>query len=130
PPPPTGGPPEPTVPTAVESGGGSGGALRIAGIATAGVGVALVATGVYFGLKAKSIADDVDGLKDHWDQGLYDSGQAAQRNMYLCVGAGAVAIAGGAVMYFILGKKDEGPAISVQPSVSPAAGVLVLSGHF
>src|SRR5262249_57977705 len=98
-------PPKPVAPPpAAESGGG---ALRVAGIATAGVGVALVATGVYFGLKAKSISDEVDGLTDHWDQGLYDSGQAAQRNMYLCVGAGAVAIAGGAVMYFILGKKDE-----------------------
>ena len=50
--------------------------------------------------------------------------------MYLCVGAGAVAVAGGAVMYFVFGKKDDGPAISVQPSTSPAAGVLVLSGRF
>jgi hypothetical protein len=107
-----------------------GSGIRIAGVATAGVGVALVATGVYFGLKAKSIADEVDGLHDHWDQGLYDSGQSAQRNMYICVGAGAAAIAGGAVMYFILGHKEDGPAISIRPSVSPAAGVLVLSGHF
>jgi len=121
--------PEPTPPPApADSGGGS--TLRIAGIATAGVGVALFATGIYFGLKAKSISDEVDGLHDHWDQNLYDSGQSAQRNMYLFAGAGAVAIAGGAVMYFVLGKKDEGPAISVRPSVSPAAGVLVLSGQF
>jgi tetratricopeptide (TPR) repeat protein len=122
PPPP---PPEPAAPPAESRTS----ALRIAGIATAGVGVALVATGVYFGLKSKSISDEIDGLHDHWDQGLYDSGQSAQRNAYIFVGVGAAALAGGAVMYF-LGHRDDSPAVSVRPSVTPLGGAVVLSGRF
>ena len=103
-------------------------ALRVAGIATAGVGVALVATGVYFGIKSKSISDEVDGLHN-WDQGLYESGQSAQRNAYIFVAGGAAAIAGGAIMYF-LGHRDEPHALSVRPSVMPQGGTVVLSGRF
>ena len=122
--------PIPVVPPAEASVRDGGGRFRIAGMVTAGVGVALVATGVYFGLKARSAASDIDALKDGWDQGLYDSGQSAQRNMYICAGAGAAAIAGGAILYFVLGKPDEPPAVTLSPSLSPESGGLVVSGRF
>jgi tetratricopeptide (TPR) repeat protein len=103
----------------------TGRSLRIAGLVAAGVGVALVATGVVFGLQAKSANDDLAALRagDMWDQARYESAEAAQRNMYIFAGGGAAAIAGGAVLYFFLGRPP-----AVQPTVT-SAGIGV-SGRF
>jgi tetratricopeptide (TPR) repeat protein len=120
--PPPAAPPEPdTAPSE------PGRVYRIAGIVTAGVGVALVATGVVFALKAKSASDDLAGLQpgQTWDQGLYDSGQAAQRNAYICIGTGAAAIAGGAVLYFVLGRPSP-----VSAQVSSRGALLTVGGTF
>jgi len=95
-------PPAPAPPSETDAGRG----YRIAGLVAGGVGVALAATGVVFSLKAKSASDELAGLQggQTWNQELYDSGQAAQRNATICYVAGAAALAGGAVLYFIVGK--------------------------
>jgi serine/threonine protein kinase len=102
---------------------------RIAGIASAGAGVVLLAGGVYFGLRAKSKSDQVDELQrgDMWDQDLYDSGKAAERNMFIFLGVGVAAVATGAVLYFVVGKPSP-----VETAVVPAPGGagLVVSGEF
>ena len=102
---------------------------RIAGIATAAVGGVLVAGGVYFGLRAKSKSSDLDALQrgQMWDQDLYDSGKAAERNMFIFLGAGAAAIATGAVLYFVVGKPPP-----VEAAVVPAPGgaSLFVLGRF
>jgi serine/threonine-protein kinase len=111
--------------------GSSRSGLRIAGLATAGVGVALLATGVYFALQAKSKADEVDGLTDQWNRQLDESGKAAQRNAYLCAGIGAAAVAGGAVMYFVLGKRAEAQPVTVGAAPSRAGGgAFFVAGRF
>jgi tetratricopeptide (TPR) repeat protein len=92
---------------------------RIAGIATGAVGVVLVAGGAYFGLRAKSKSDELDALQrgDMWDQDLYDSGKAAERNASIFLGAGAAAVVTGAVFYFVMGKSPP-----VETAVVPTAG--------
>jgi tetratricopeptide (TPR) repeat protein len=99
--------------------------VRLAGWVTAGVGVALLATGVVFGLKAKSAHDDL-AAAGTWDPGLYDSGRAANRNMFIFLGAGAAAVATGAVLTFVIGR----PADDRTVTVIPAPGGLLLQGRF
>jgi tetratricopeptide (TPR) repeat protein len=105
----------------------SGASFRIAGIATASVGVALVGTGVYFALKARSAQDDLTALQSGgaWSQSKYDDGTSANRNMYICLGVGGAAIAAGTIFYFVLGR-DEPRSIAVVPGV----GSLAVSGQF
>jgi tetratricopeptide (TPR) repeat protein len=102
---------------------------RIAGITTGAVGVVLVAGGVYFGLQAKSKSDELDALQrgDMWNQDLYDSGKAAERNMYIFFSAGAAAIVTGAVFYFVVGKAPP-----VETAIVPTTGGagLVVWGSF
>jgi tetratricopeptide (TPR) repeat protein len=105
----------------------SGASFRIAGIATASVGVALVGAGVYFALKARSAQDDLTALQagGAWSQSKYDDGTSANRNMYICLGVGGAAIAAGTIFYFVLGR-DEPRSIAVVPGV----GSLAVSGRF
>ena len=96
---------------------------------TAGAGVVLLAGGVYFGLRAKSKSDQVDELRrgDMWDQDLYESGKAAERNMFIFLGAGVAAVATGAVLYFVVGKPSPVEAAVVP---TPGGAGLVVSGKF
>lgn len=99
--------------------------LRIAGLVTAGIGVALVGTGVYFGLQAKSKNDELGGLKpgDMWDQAKYDAANDDHRNFILFTAVGAAAVAGGAIMTFVLGRAPE-----VAPAVT--ASTVGIAGRF
>ncbi|HKA91650.1 MAG TPA: hypothetical protein VKE22_28500 [Haliangiales bacterium] len=104
---------------------------RVAGAITAGAGVALVAAGVYFGLRAKSLSNELSDLADGgtWDQSKYDAGRAANRNMYIFGGLGVAALAGGAVLYFVLGRERE-PGVAVLPAAAPQGGGLQVVGRF
>jgi tetratricopeptide (TPR) repeat protein len=97
--------------------------FRIAGLASAGVGVALVGAGVFFALQARSLDADLGALAGRWDQDLYDRAHAAQRNAVIGLAGGGVAIAGGAVLYFVLGRPAP---VAVQPTGSG----LAVSGRF
>jgi tetratricopeptide (TPR) repeat protein len=105
--------------------GGKG--YRVAGLVTAGVGVALVATSVVFALKAKSASDDLAALTQdsQWNQALYESGESANRNAMITGAAGAAAIAGGAVLYFVLGRPAP-----VATEVTRTHALLTVSGRF
>jgi hypothetical protein len=95
--------------------------VRIAGLITAGAGVALIGTGVVFGLKARSAANELDGATT-WKQDVFDSGQSANRNMSICLAVGAAAVATGAVLYFIVGRSVETPLVGLGPSSIQVAG--------
>jgi tetratricopeptide (TPR) repeat protein len=99
-------------PAAVRPGHG----LRTAGLVTAGGGALLLAGGVGFALRASSIAAEVDGLEDAWDPGLYASGQHAQTASVAMVAAGSVAVATGAILYYLGLRAGRSAAISVVPS--------------
>ena len=89
---------------------GAGRGMRIAGIATAGTGLALTATGIVFGMKARTAQDDVEtAVKSGavWTDELDDkdaSGRRAATISNVTIGVGAAAVSGGGVLYF-LGRK-------------------------
>jgi tetratricopeptide (TPR) repeat protein len=88
-------------------------ALWIAGFATAGVGVALIGTGIGFGLHAESVSNELtqlSGQKGAWSahyQSEYDSGKSAATTANILIAAGAAAVAGGAVLTWIGWPKSK-----------------------
>jgi tetratricopeptide (TPR) repeat protein len=105
--------------------------LRIAGIATGATGVAALGFSFYFGLHARSLADDASRA-DAYDPDLDDRGESAERAMFITAGVGAAALATGAVLY-VLGRRagaDETPAVSIVPSLAPSSFALAASVRF
>lgn len=93
----------PTLPAQREN---RGGPKKIAGIATAGTGVALIATGFYFGHRATSIGDEVTrACATGCDWGVYGpkdaDGQSALTKQYVFDGIGAAAIVAGGILYWL-----------------------------
>jgi tetratricopeptide (TPR) repeat protein len=119
-------PPKPANPT-----------LRIAGIATAGAGVVLVATGIYFGAHSRALANDVSQIStEHgtWSdqaQSQYDSGKSAATAADVFYVLGAVALATGGVLTFLgwpRGGAEARPVAAVAPTSGGAS--FVVAGHF
>lgn len=98
--------------------------LRVSGAAAAGVGVASAALGVYFGVRANQLADEVSGTSQ-FDRSVYDDGLAADRNMTIAYIVGASLIVGGAVTYGIGRYRAPREVI-----VTPTAGGVLLQGRF
>jgi tetratricopeptide (TPR) repeat protein len=109
--------------TSAETGGQG---MRLAGIATAAAGLALVGTGIVFGVLARQAADDLSELDRN--RGVFDPAkeEAGERNQLLAgilIGTGAAAVATGVVLY-VLGARDGRPASQafvISPSVTPRA---------
>jgi tetratricopeptide (TPR) repeat protein len=105
--------------------------LRIAGIATAGAGAVGLGLGVYFGLHARSLADQASRA-DAYDPDLDDRGESAERAMLISAGVGAAAVATGALLY-VLGRRagpDERPALTLVPWLAPSSIALGASVRF
>jgi tetratricopeptide (TPR) repeat protein len=89
--------------------------LRIAGMATAGAGLAAVGVGIIFGLDARNKSDLLTNHNGPWTDKLLelqDKGKAAERRMFLFTGVGAAAIATGAVLYYYFGSRRSASAES------------------
>jgi hypothetical protein len=102
--------------------GGKG--KRFAGYAVGGAGVILVATGVYFGAKARRFGDEVsDECADGCDWNLVKDkdaeGKSAETTQYVLYGVGAAAVAAGAVLWW-MGSK-ESASVTVAPTSGGAA---------
>jgi tetratricopeptide (TPR) repeat protein len=115
PPPPKKLPPERPVITETNPGRGK----RIAGIVVGVGGVALIATGVVFGTKASSLADEVKAeCADNdcnWET-IRDKdadGRSAERTQFIFYGVGAAAMATAGVLYW-LGSRETAP-VTVTP---------------
>lgn len=99
-------------------------ALRIAGLATAGVGVVLLGTGIGVGLHANSLANEltkVSAQHGTWSaqyQSDYDSGKSAATAATVLYVLGATAIATGAVLTWLGWPKAE----TVTTAVAPLPG--------
>lgn len=107
----------------------AGRGLRIAGLASAGVGLIAIGVGVKFGLDARSISNDINAhASGEWPEELLArqaDGERAERNMFILTGAGAAAIAAGGLLYY-LGHSARRDATERPVSVTPvAAGDLV-----
>lgn len=118
-------------------GGGSGTALKIAGISTAVVGLVAVGVGVKFGLDAKNINKDLEdvGPMDTWNQELldkFDEGESAETRfiVFTAVG-GAAVIAGGVLSYFgFTSGSSEVDSLALTPAVTGDSAGWVVSGSF
>lgn len=108
--------------------------LRIAGLVTAGVGVLTLAGGVYFGLHAGTLEDEVSSAKV-WSSALaskLDDGESAARNANILIGVGAACVMGGGVMWYLghrAGRRSERK-VAVQGALTPTSAGLIVTGSF
>ena len=115
--------PPPAAPAPVAPATDTGRQLRIAAIATASVGVALVAAGVYFGARTHALSDEVtaDAKKGLFSQSKYDEGQRDQLLQWVGYGIGAAALVSGGLLYFLGSRRADGEAATVtaMPTLGP-----------
>jgi hypothetical protein len=74
--------------------------LRIAGIGVGVVGVAGVGVGIVFGLKARSLADDLSAPGAMFDPSKVDDGKSANRTAIIGIAGGTVLVALGVTLYW------------------------------
>lgn len=119
-------------------GGGGGGGMRIAGLATGGVGLALIGTGVFFGLKAKSAQQDVEDAianGEVWTEELDQKdadGRSAATTSTLTLGLGAAAVVGGGVLFYLGLRKGqtESSTVSLVPQLGADHAGVTFLGRF
>lgn len=104
----------------------SGSALRVAGLATGGAGLALLVTGLVVGHHASTLGDEVTHActtSCDWaaQAGKDSSGRSDATVGYVLDGIGVAAIAGGALMYYL---GERGHSIDVA-ATSRADGAVV-----
>jgi tetratricopeptide (TPR) repeat protein len=135
-PPPSSSPSPSPSPSAESSAPERGGpALRIAGLVTAGAGVVLVGTGVYFGLHAGSISNELSRLASShgtWSdqyQSDYDSGKSSAQVANVLYVVGAVALVAGGVLTY-LGWPTRRAPVTAAVAPAPGGGSLAVAGRF
>jgi tetratricopeptide (TPR) repeat protein len=116
--------------------GGGGSGKKIAGLALLGLGLAGIGGGVFLGMKAKALGDEVSAAEDSWSTELdrkVADGEAAQKNMYIALGAGGAAVVGGTLLLLLSRPSGESaagpeppPTVELVPTVVPGAGAGVL----
>ena len=113
-------------PRRVDNAPSSGRNLKIAGLSTGGAGAALVTMGLLFGREASTLGNEVSTACAHgcdWTQqrGKDAAGRRDAAIGYTFDGIGAVAIAAGAVMYY-LGARAGG--VAVVPRLHEGGAVI------
>ncbi|HEY4056314.1 MAG TPA: hypothetical protein VGM39_06885 [Kofleriaceae bacterium] len=113
-----------------------GGTLKVAGLATAGIGVIGLGVGAYFGVKGSQVAHDIDNHTGGWtdgDGGIKDLQKRGHRDNVLqatfMIGGG-VLLVGGVVMYMVGRSKSSTEHVAVAPVVTNDSAGLVLGGSF
>jgi tetratricopeptide (TPR) repeat protein len=101
--------------------------LRIAGLVTAGVGVAAVATGIGFGLHANSLRDEAY-TGTYNDSKLQDS-KSFRTLQWVSIGIGGAAVITGGVLYY-LGLAAKDAPVAFAPIVAPGMGGAAVVGSF
>ena len=145
PPPPTPDPisnptptPEPTPTGPVDSGPKSKTpAMRYVGMGLAVVGAGMFGFGVYEGLQAKSISDEITNhpMGDPWDSNIKDreaEGEAAEKKQIIFMAAGGVALVAGVAMVFVFKPKTESAEqhVMVTPVVTGDTLGFAAAGRF
>ncbi|HEU0033848.1 MAG TPA: hypothetical protein VFQ53_24640 [Kofleriaceae bacterium] len=104
---------------------------RTIGIAVAGAGSVAFAVGIYFGLKARSLAADVEAGRGEWTPELAQTEQdgfSADHNAKVFMGVGAAALVTGGILY-VVGRRDrESPPANVSIVPRTGGGLVVWSG--
>jgi tetratricopeptide (TPR) repeat protein len=87
----------------------SHGKLSLAGVGIAGAGVACIAGGVLFGLRAQSIEDDIVKLP-RWDPDLNEKGERSELAATVLFAVGGAALVGGGALIVLGYRHSEEPA--------------------
>jgi tetratricopeptide (TPR) repeat protein len=101
--------------------------LQLSGIAAGAVGVASLALGVGFGVRARSLSNELS--QPGADYGKHIAGERANVVQIVGLVGGTVLVAAGATLYWLghsQGKHQEG--VTIAPMVSDHLAGLVLSG--
>jgi hypothetical protein len=103
--------------------------LRIAGWAVGGVGVAALATGVYFSFRAHSLDNQVtnEGTFSASDD---SSGHLASTMQFVMYGVGAAALVTAGVLYYFGLPHAEAPSVALAPMAGPGRAGAVLEMRF
>jgi hypothetical protein len=115
---------------------------RLPAYILAGVGVAsFITSGIFWGLRQTAVSNIADGCEDPGsltgcdpdDRELEDVAQTYDVAAKVFVGVGAVSLASGVVLWFVLAPDDGSPTTgnkSKKVSVTPTLGGLMISGSF
>jgi hypothetical protein len=101
--------------------------LRIAGIATASLGVAGVAAGIAFGLHSNSLHDEA--IKGTYIDSKYQDSKSFRTLEWVSFGIGGAAVVTGVVLYY-LGLSAKSAPIAIAPIFAPGAGGAAVFGSF
>jgi hypothetical protein len=112
-----------------------GNAARLATAALAVAGVAALAGGAYYGLRARQIEAEIENQQGVTPNAIYQSrlnrGRQAERLQWIGYGAGAAALAGAAVV-FVVSRPRSGESGEVRAALQggPGGGGIVVAGEF
>ena len=100
----------------------AGRGLRVGGLALGGAGVVALGAGVYFGLEARRLSDELSRHNAPYDPAKVADGEAADRNLVISLVAGGALLGAGATLY-VLGRRARARARVI--AVPTAGGVEV-----
>jgi len=127
-------PPPPVVPPPPPTDRGK--TLRIAGLAVGGAGLVGLGAGIFFGLKAKDISDQITNhpMTEMWPdeiQQLEKDGQAYEDKQIIFMIAGGALVATGVALYFIgRSRKGSSETVTLVPTATPESAGLAVTGGF
>lgn len=107
----------------VAEGGTKTSPMRYVGVAVAAAGVGMFGYGVYEGLQAKSISDEITNhpMSQPWDANIKDreqEGKDAEKKQIIFMSAGGAALAAGAVMFFVFAPKSASDHVAIAPTTN------------
>ncbi|HTL32828.1 MAG TPA: hypothetical protein VL326_06880 [Kofleriaceae bacterium] len=111
--------------------------MRYVGMGLAVVGAGMFGFGVYEGLQAKSISDEITNhpMGDPWDSNIKDreaEGESAEKKQIIFMAAGGVALVAGVAMVFVFKPKTESAEqhVMVTPVVNGDTLGFAAAGRF
>ena len=109
-----------------------GSSRRTIGLVVAGAGVVALGAGIFFELRAHSLASERDDAARAGDaattQSKDDSARASQTAFFVAGGLGAAALIGGGVLFFTAPSRSSKSAVALAPTFGRGAGGIAITG--